>query len=375
MSEQQTQQTEQQKPIYFNVKLDGQDLVNVTSLIKNPWERCTNQNYVYLNSNTSDVIDKTQLYIQPKTLKVKIGRARIQGEKGDWTDGNLKLYDVWLNTSVKQVSPATVGGWGYDMPEYGDETIIPPTDDEETEDDNNSEDKPSGDNIIATPEYYDMLETMSILEPIYSGEIINDFTVPISTSTSLTPTAIFGFSYQNKLFTSLRDNEFNCIRFLNVEKYNSGDVYLTIRKCGEIDEDLFNSMLQYEPNDEQNPEPFNDRFEYLYRNSKLIAVSRNKVNQANVEVNDYVQFMFSKPINIKMVDAQTNQNALYLFIFQSDKSQQLATANTRLMKVPYTTDAQTTLNRMYNIHLDEDNSQCIVSLEFCNKSPIGLKFK
>lgn len=378
MSDEQTQQTNETKPIYFQVKLDGQNLVNVTSLIKNPWERCLNQNYVYLNSNTSDIVDKTQLYIQPKTLKVKIGRARIQGEKGDWTGGNLKMYDVWLNTSVKQVSAATVGGWDYNMPEYGDETIIPPTDDEQPEQGENggNNNTNTGDCPLATDQYYDMLQTMSILEPIFTEEIVDNYSVYISTSESQTPVPIFGFSYQNNLFTDLKEKSFNCIRFLNKEQHASGDVHLTIRKCNnDIDMDEFNKMLQYKPNDTQNPDLYNDRFEYLYRHSKFIAASRNKVNQSNIAVNDLVQFMFSRPISLEIADDSTNELGLYLFIFQSDKSLQLSAENTRLMKVPYTTDSQTTFNRMYNMNLDEDNSQCIVSLQFCNKTPIGLKFK
>jgi hypothetical protein len=95
-----------------------------------------------------------------------------------------------------------------------------------------------------------MLQTMSILEPIFTEEIEDNYSVYISTSESQTPVPIFGFSYQNNLFTDLKEKTFNCIRFLNKEQHASGDVHLTIRKCNnDIDMDEFNKMLQYKPND------------------------------------------------------------------------------------------------------------------------------
>lgn len=381
----------------ITLSLGGQIVATSTKSVSstNEWETCYNHNYVYVNSNAADNTDKTQYFIDPNNTKILLGKAKLKSVA--WQNPSEKYYNVYVKTALEEVvnpspnvKPPTIyptqnitalgQGKGidlsYETKDNIDSIIISISDDVVTKDNFDSIlQKSTSDKVkvLTTLQEHELKNLLTLLTVEFDDEIDTNNQL-IFSETNANYENIFAFSFQFKSSSTIENKTFNCLRIK--KQTNTQPIYCVIRECQYQNYQEFQYQFARLPlfadNNEQ--EFSMDKFEFLYTNSKPIALSLNGVTVN--DKSDKSEWYFPNELEIR-------QNAVYLVTFHSNKSLQITTDNTRLINIGGNPQGEylSMFMRRYNKNFvqndanGKDQSSYIVNAEFCKKQPIGVKFK
>ena len=376
------------------LRLGGQSVKVIDKFIDHPWQACYNENQLYLDANAADNRDKTQMYLDPLNNKIKIGRARLKNDA--WIGSKQKFYNVYVKTVLAKVDETQVQeqkptlypveditalgqGKGIDLDyDYRDDnsvrSVTVSVNDQVITRDKLGEITASLETNLTQFQEFQLKNLLKFLTVEYADEAQDTITFTSRGTDDVKD--VFALSYQFVAKT-YDGKKFNSISFRNLKpSSDQGDVYCILRECycqnDNWDEfsNEFNSLPLYVNNEMENEFPM-DKFEFLYMNSKPIAVSTNTINQ--FKDGQVVQWFFSNEFQIK-------QNVVYLMTFQSDKSATMSGQTTRLIRVGGDTSSTQISNFMRRFNRtfaneSDDPSRYVPQLTLNYKQPIGVKFK
>lgn len=379
MSDETTQNTTPSLSPILELKLGGESIVSTTKSIKNSWQRCTNNNQVYIDSLFANNRDKTQFFINPNNNKILLGQTRIQNQ--GYNDGSGgTYYNVYLNTTTTPVTNSQTGGGtaggtanltiqgGYginvknisdDVVEISINTNVVPTKDEYGE-------GGTGNCILTNHEQSLLKYMLELLDVEYSSQDYNLLTLGEG-GTSIKQFFAFSFQFNYNIDETIN---YNSIKLKNEVSSTDSPMYAVIRKCENIDDTYWNTLPTYVDNNDEAPtEQNNDKFEYLLNNSHIIAISNNFINQSQEENGKELYWYFPSQFNIQV-------GGIYLVTFHSDKTGQITSENTRLLKLKCNSDTQLSQYiRIFNKNFTEDQGTFVPNIDFCYKKPIGVILK
>lgn len=376
------------------LKLGGQSVKRIEKTIDHPWQACYNQNQLYLDANAADNRDKTQMYLDPLNNKIKIGRARLKNDA--WIGAKQKFYNVYVKTVLAKVDETQVEdkqptlypvqditalgqGKGIDLDyDYRDDnsvrSVTISVNDQVITRDKLGQITASLETNLTQFQEFQLKNLLKFLTVEYADESVDSITFTSRGTDDIRD--VFALSYQFAAQT-YDGKKFNTISFDNLRPTNKqGDVYCVLRECFCQNDDWqafsiqFNSLPLYVDNESESQFTM-DKFQFLYTNSKPIAVSTNTINQH--DGSDTVQWFFANEFQIK-------QNVVYLLTFQSDKSSVMSAETTRLIRVGGDTSSTQISNFMRRFNKtfrdsDVDPSKYVPKLTLNYKKPIGVKFK
>lgn len=372
----------------LTLKLGNQIIRQSSETISNSWERCYNNNYVYIDSLYGNNRDKAQFFIDPTSKRILLGQTRLKPQ--NWTGSeNGVYYNVYLNTTVDKITEGASqgggssggstgggstsgtnftlqGGYGINITELGNDVVQVSVNDNviATKDDLSNIGGGSGSGFLTSQQESQLRYILKVLTVQYSDDI--QYTLPLGTRGSTSKT-FFAFSYQYKEEMQ-EDKIYNAVKILNVNNGADSNIYAVIRKCENIDEETFHTLPTFVDNAE-NTEDNLDKFEYLLNNSKPIAISSNYINQNKSREENQLFWYFPTEFTVE-------KDVVYLITIHSQPAKEVTTANTRLITLNCDRDAtKSQYVRIYNRNFTEQDGKLIPNVEFCYKKPIGIKLR
>ena len=379
----------------LTLKLGNQIIRQSSETISNSWERCYNNNYVYIDSLYGNNRDKAQFFIDPTSKRILLGQTRLKPQK--WTGSeNGIYYNVYLNTTVDKITEGASqggsssggstgggsasganftlqGGYGINVTELGNDVVQVSVNDNviaSKSDLSNVGVGGSGSCILTNPQEGQLRYILKLLEVQYSDTM--EYSLPLGTKGKFDK-KFFAFSFEYKEELQNQDiKKYNSIKVLNAANLTSsdnyGDVYAVIRKCENIDEQTFTTLETYVDNNSDAEETL-DKFQYLLNNSKPIAISYNSINQFKSQNENELYWYFPSEFSII-------SGGIYLVTVHSQPAKEITSSNTRLLKLKCDSDSvKSQYMRIYNRTFVENQGRYIPDIEFCYKKPIGVKMR
>ena len=272
-----------------NLKFGGKQLANI-NVSKKDFEDILNLNSVYTDVPSITNGGKGQFYIDPNTLKVTLGKARVKPSTGTWKGKQIN-YNIYLNTIAVEENQT----------EPTPPVVKPPEqDDTETDNDNTTG---GGNTIIVNNtgiEYYQLKQLLQVLEVVYDQSDQRKHETISATDVTLSNESIVGFSYKYDFGQTLKN--LNSIKIKTNTISNDEEVYCVLRKCKEM---FQSGGVSYTPPTELS--------QYV-KDSQVLTVSKNP----GVIKNGFFQWKFPKQFTLQH---ETN-NVVYLITFHNKKIEQ-----------------------------------------------------
>lgn len=279
-----------------DLKFGGKQLASI-NVSKKDFENMINLNTVYTNVPSITNAGKGQFHIDPNTLKVTLGKARVKPSTGTW-QGKQVNYNIYLNTIAIKEDQTTVTP----------PVVTPPSggggENEDNENDNENDNTTGGGSTIIVNntglEYYQLKELLQVLQVVYDQSEQRKHETITASDVSLSNVPIVGFSYKFDLGQSI--NKLNSIKIKTDSTNISGDVYCVLRKCKEM---FQSGGVNYTPPTELT--------QYV-KDSQVLTVSKCPA----IIKNGFFQWNFSKHFNLE----HATNNVVYLITFHDKKIEQ-----------------------------------------------------
>lgn len=378
MSDETTQNTT--LPLQFG----GKTYVSNINLSKNQDEFIPKTNTVVLDAPSINNVDKTQLYIDPVTYRIKLGQTNISEIKPDYS-GTSKKYNVYLNTTLIQPKDDnTSSGSGGNTSqgkqqikwvEQGqgilldltkvetpiisiDKNVVLTKDDaisfqnslNEIEQKIDSLNVSVGNKVLSQIQFYELRQLLDVIGIVYSDNIIDEVTTLQFSSDNGSNRDILGFSFKYDETRNL--SQINCLR-IKTNSSLENKSYCSIRKCANFDQGA--------------QTPPQTIFEFL-EDSECLAVS----NGTAILNNGCYEWYFSKPLQLKNVPTESN---IYMVTFHSNKNQEWVWADRMVVNVLVSDESSQKTNLNFCWTADFNNIDVQPYASFCIKKPIGTRIK
>lgn len=365
------------------LKFGGKVLVSNISQQTSDEEKIPNLNSVYLDAPAVNNVDKSQLYIDPVTHKISLGRTRIQEIKPDWS-GKITQYNVFLNTSLvpteqeqqeeqgeeirnKILSVTEGDGILIDFEQDDlrpvisiDRNVVATKDEINHLEDTLQDVEKSIDGLklidLDVHSFYDMFELLKVLDVVYSSvDEKQQNTLEWQELSSNTDKSIIGFSYKYIRQEQLKG--LNCLR-IRTNSTEQNNSYCVIHKCA--------SFQQSSGVDYLAPETI---YEYL-DGAEVLTISKYPA-KLNKEKKCY-EWYFSKRWDMKH---EPNENTVYLITFHKSKNQEWKWADRAAVNVITSSQSSIKSNLQYSWDNDFGIYDTMPYASFSSREPIGTLIK
>lgn len=345
-----------------------------------------NINSVYIDAPAINNVDKTQLYIDPVTHKINLGRTRIQEIKPDWT-GKITEYNVYLNTSLVPTEQDQEGG---ETPEIQNKILsvtegegisidfeqdflrptisidkdVVVTKDNLSEIEDSLEDVEKSVNdlklinnnsILDIHQYYDLIELLKVVDVVYSDSPSVQQNTMQWVESNTSNMNIIAFSYKYVRQENLKG--LNCLR-IKTNSTQQNECYCVIHKC--------KPYVQSDGPDYNAPETF---FEYLDE-TEVLTISKYpaKLNKEG----KYYEWNFSKTWDMIHSD---DQSSIYLVTFHSKKDEKWKWENRVAINAVISGQSSIKSNLQFCWDNDFNSNDVLPEASFSLREPVGTLIK
>ncbi len=358
--------------------LGGKSYGSINS-VQNQISNSNDLNYVYINSPGIANNIKTQLYIDPYTLNIHLGTARIKHQTGTWKGQTLD-YNIYVPTSITNEASGSgdddTGGDGIQSIVQGTGIIV---------DTSNSDKNPKisvNTNTIASKDYVEsqllkissiigggggnslfeqelcqLRQLLDVLSIEYNQECQKEHDAMASSTFSGVDKNISAFTY----VPNSTDTKMDGLNYLSIKKDPNqafSDVYCVIRKCQNVIEGQ-TTAGNVIPTD----------ISYYLENSTPLCVSRNTGNYGN---NQKYEWFFPKLYNY-----QYEEGVVYLITFHKNKTYSWSEQNASSIRTKVTNESssKSKLQRFWQDSNYTDSSMYTPYAIFGYKKPKGFVVK
>lgn len=285
------------------LKFGEKILIPNINIEKDQFQVLHNINTVYVNGPSVDNASKSQLEIDPSTMKVKLGKTRIQKKVSGSTPAEVQQFNVWVKTSTSaQGSSGTgqnitsiVAGQGIKVDASTETAPVISIDKNVVMTKGSSSGQLSNSDAI----YYDLIELLKVIDIIYSDTPQNQEITMQWSDNSNENKNIMAFSYRFDRGQTIDDYNYLRIKTNITDENAAQDVYCVIYECSNMKESGDGGYI-----------PPQTIYQFLDYGTPL-TVSKNPAKL----VDGHYQWFFAKEFSMK----HTNPYTIYLVTFVNKK--------------------------------------------------------